>query len=953
MNKSRLILGTTVLAAIAGGVFLSKAKSVGEVANYEMAKFEKPVKPNSWNEARAEWEMLHANIHTGKVEQSDYINAKKQALAIAQAKDNGLVFNEVGPDNIGGRTRAIEIDPNDDNLVFAGSVSGGLFVSTDQGNNWERVQSFDDQVPVTVVSSIAISNNSTIYVGCGFNDFSDGGFQTCEGIYYSTDGGTNWTQLSTSSNDCVNKIVADRSQNDVIYYTAGSGKYLTKIENASTGSPVETTFGSSNGIGSPGSAGRDIKVSPDGQHILYLSSNRVYVSNDFGANFTENTSIGSGMNRLEGAISFDKNSNGKYNMAIVMSRSGNWGGAYFSDDNGVTWSEIAPYWQDNTSIPDDQEFNPLNSGGISPQGNYNLVCSFVPGDPNTMIFGGIDLYRWRRTPNSNPVAGQFEQISFWYYSPFLPKYVHADNHRLTWSADGKLFVGNDGGIQKSLDTSLSIFSVANKGYNVTQFYGIDYGPDGEAMGGSQDNGTLYNDNPDWNLNFLEVSGGDGFECELSQLLNGAFVSTIYSSQVYRARSYTSGIAAAYAPCGTGVHGQTCGSFHTYVRLFEDENDTDTKDSIEYYTDTLIPAGTVINYQSSNFDLPLEYTLTSNLGAGQTINLPDPIQSLFVTSTGTGTYITRDIWRFGSSLNYNKISSSAANAFEFSKDGNTLWMATGSSLYRITNLDSAYTPGELDMDSANFKLDIQLADNASWSITDISVDANDPNKVAYTVGGAGGSANIFYSDDAMSASPTFTAIDGNLPTYVAYGIELVSDPSNNITAVVGTAFGPYLTTSNLSGSVSWSACNLETGVVPTYDVKQQWRGWGEALGNVKNPGRVYVGTFGRGIWASDDIAGTHGDLPEEDVADVTPLSNVSVYPNPLSNDGNLKFVLANQSDVEITFYNLQGQSIKRVNLKNIAPGSHSIAFSAQDFAAGTYLVAFSTENHREVKKFIKK
>jgi photosystem II stability/assembly factor-like uncharacterized protein len=958
MNKSRLILGTTVVAAIAGGVFLTKTNSGNADATYQMANYEKPVKPNSWNEARAEWEYLHANVHTGKVEQSDYINAKKQALAIAQAK-NGLTFSEVGPDNIGGRTRAIEIDPNDDNLIYAGSVSGGLFVSTDQGNNWSRVQSFDDQVPVTEISSIAITSNSTIYVGCGFNDFSDGGWQSCEGIYFSTDGGANWSQISTSNNDCVNKIVADRSQTDVIYYTAGSGKYLTKIENASTGSPVETIMNSSAGIGSAGSAGRDVKVSPNGQHILYLTTNRVYVSNDFGASFSENTTIGSGSNRLEGAISHGKNSDGNYNMAIVMSRSGNWGGAYFSDDNGVTWSQIAPYWQDNPSIPNAQEFNPLNSGGRSPQGNYDLVCSFVPGDPNTMIFGGIDLYRWRRTPGSNPVAGQFEQISFWYLSPFMPKYVHADNHRMTWSADGKLFVGNDGGVQKSLDTSLTIFSVANKGYDVTQFYGIDYGPDGEVLGGTQDNGTLLNDNPDWNLNFLEVTGGDGFECELSQLLNGAFISSIYYSDVYRARSYTSGAAAAQAPCGSNTHGLDCGSFSTFLRLYEDDNDLDSKDSVEYHTDTLLPAGSVINYQSSNFDLPLEYTLTSDLGAGESMNLPDPIQSLFITGTGDGIYITRDIWRFGSSLDYSKILnvsgfSSYASAFEFSKDGNTVWIGTyGGSVYRVTNLDSAYTQGELDKDSVDFKLDVQLIDTRGSQITDISVDAADPNNVAYTVGSSGGSANIYYSSAAMSATPNFTSKDGNLPSYATYGIELVSDPANNVTAVVGTAFGPYVTTSNMAGSVTWSACSAETGVVPTYDVKQQWRSWGDALGNVKNPGEVYLGTFGRGSWKSDDLAGVHGVDPSDDVTDVTPLSNVTIYPNPVSDNGNLKFVLANQGDVEITFYNLQGQAVKRMNLRQIASGTHSIVFSAEDFAAGTYLVSFATENHTEVKKFIKR
>lgn len=973
MNKSRLIIGTTVVAAIAGGVFLSKTKAVSEESNYTMAKFERPAKTNSWNEAKAYWDFLHQNVNTGQVEMSDYIHAKQIAMSIPSAKNNGLTFTEVGPDNIGGRTRAIEVHPNNDNLIYAGSVSGGLFISDDQGNTWNRVQSFDDDVPVNSISSIAITKNGTIYVTSGFNDYNDG-FQTCEGIYYSVDDAASWQQLSSSNGDCVNKIIADRTQSDVIYYTQSqSGTYLTKVENASSGSPTVTVLNSTYGITSSGSSGKDIKISPNGQNLLYLSSNKVFVSNDGGASFTEVSGTGAGnvnatgMNRLEGAVSFNKNSQGKYNMAIVMSRGGNWGGAWFSYDNGATWSQIAPYWQDNPNIPDAQEFNPLNSGGQSPQGFYDLVCSFVPGDPETMIFGGIDVYRWRRTPNSNPVAGQFEQVSFWYLSPFQPKYLHADNHRMTWTKDGKLFVGNDGGIQKSLDTSLTVFTVANKGYNVTQFYGIDYGPDGETVGGAQDNGTLYNDNPEWDMSSLEVSGGDGFECELSELVNGAFVSSVYHSQVYRARSYTSGVASAEAPCGSGAYGTTCGAFHTTLRLFEDANDMDSKDSIEYHTDTLMVAGSVIDYQSSNFDLDLQYTLTSDLGPGETINLPDPIQSLFVTTTSTGVYITRDLWRFGSALKYSKILSnsnaggtmfdfiSGASSFEFSKDGNTLWVGMGNGdLYRVTNLDSAYTQGELDMDSTNFKLDVQLASSVANSlITDISVSSTDPNEVAFTVAGSGGSANIYYSIDAMAATPTFVSKDGNLPSYTAYACELVNDNPAGITMVVGTEFGTYLTTSNLGGTVVWLNCTDEIGVVPVTDVKQQWRSWGDVLGNVKNPGRLYIGTFGRGIWHTDDIAGVHGADNAEELVETTPISNVNIYPNPLTDNGNLKFALAKQGDVVVTFYNLQGQAIKRMNLKGIAPGSHSIAFSAQDFASGTYLVSFETENHKEVKKFIKK
>lgn len=45
---------------------------------------------------------------------------------------------EIGPSNVGGRTRAILIDKNDPTgeTVWAGGVSGGLWKSTDGGNSW-------------------------------------------------------------------------------------------------------------------------------------------------------------------------------------------------------------------------------------------------------------------------------------------------------------------------------------------------------------------------------------------------------------------------------------------------------------------------------------------------------------------------------------------------------------------------------------------------------------------------------------------------------------------------------------------------------------------------------------------------------------------------------------------------------------------------------------------------
>jgi hypothetical protein len=72
---------------------------------------------------------------------------------------------EMGPDNIGGRTRAILALT--DNVIFAGSVTGGLYKSTNGGNNWTRVESLDTFGRVMSISSIDATEDGAIYVATG------------------------------------------------------------------------------------------------------------------------------------------------------------------------------------------------------------------------------------------------------------------------------------------------------------------------------------------------------------------------------------------------------------------------------------------------------------------------------------------------------------------------------------------------------------------------------------------------------------------------------------------------------------------------------------------------------------------------------------------------------------------------------------------------------------------
>ena len=49
-----------------------------------------------------------------------------------------LTWQQVGPDTLGGRTRALAVDVTDVNTLIAGAVSGGIWKSTDGGANWTQ-----------------------------------------------------------------------------------------------------------------------------------------------------------------------------------------------------------------------------------------------------------------------------------------------------------------------------------------------------------------------------------------------------------------------------------------------------------------------------------------------------------------------------------------------------------------------------------------------------------------------------------------------------------------------------------------------------------------------------------------------------------------------------------------------------------------------------------------------
>lgn len=147
--------------------------------------------------------LLEMNPRTGRVETEKLYALQKELWNNPDQKNVPGTFNnsweERGPNNIPGRTRAIMFDPNDTNnqRVFAGGVSGGLWSNDniEAYSPWQRIG-----IPENLaVSSITYDPNNTQNMFLGTGESYVSGAVNGNGIWRSTDGGTTWEHVMGGS----------------------------------------------------------------------------------------------------------------------------------------------------------------------------------------------------------------------------------------------------------------------------------------------------------------------------------------------------------------------------------------------------------------------------------------------------------------------------------------------------------------------------------------------------------------------------------------------------------------------------------------------------------------------------------------------------------------------------------------------------------------------------------
>ena len=135
---------------------------------------------------------------------------------------SSLRWRSIGPDR-GGRSIAVSGVKGRPREAYFGAVGGGLWKTSDGGENWMPVT--DGQIQSASVGAVAVSesNPDVVFIGMGESCIR-GNIMPGDGVYKSTDAGKTWRHVGFSESQAISKIRLHPTNPDIVY-VASFGKY--------------------------------------------------------------------------------------------------------------------------------------------------------------------------------------------------------------------------------------------------------------------------------------------------------------------------------------------------------------------------------------------------------------------------------------------------------------------------------------------------------------------------------------------------------------------------------------------------------------------------------------------------------------------------------------------------------------------------------------------------------
>lgn len=304
------------------------------------------------------------NPITGTVPENMLIDGLEATKRLQQVhfnnREDALKWTERGPNNVGGRTRVILVDENDTTrrTVFAGSVSGGLWKTTDitaAKPIWVKIN--DNLENLSVGALVQDPRDPKImYMGTG-EGYPNADAVKGVGIFKSIDGGNTWELLPSTkkaNNFAFTQRLVFNPITNALFAATSTGLYRTNDGGLTWSKSIIS------------SKVFDLEWSPAG-YMLASSATSIFrltnADSTTFVNLTSNSSSGflKNLNRVEFNVCRDY-PNVIYAIGSVNGAASN---VARSNDFGVTWNIMSPASPNGGDITNGQAW----------YGSYNLCCS--------------------------------------------------------------------------------------------------------------------------------------------------------------------------------------------------------------------------------------------------------------------------------------------------------------------------------------------------------------------------------------------------------------------------------------------------------------------------------------------------------------------------------------------------------------------------------------------------
>ncbi len=433
-----------------------------------------------------------------------------------------------------GRIDCMTFHPTDNDTYWAGSPSGGLWKTTDNGASWTTNTDILDGLGVADIV-VDPTNTDVMYLATGDRDHYA---MSTYGVLKSIDGGATWSTSGLSSVYRIYRLLIDPDNTKNLVAATYYGIYRS------------TDFGATwtNISSVPSSRIYYMEAKPNDPKTIYASSYNsgtyeFYKSTNGGASFIAQTlPFGSG-DVVRGAIGVTADAPNNVYLACNLPSTSGLQGIYKSTDSGDSFTLItAP-----TAVVEYVNGDPYSSDLgtlLGNQGWYDWMFQVNSNNDDEMLIGAVRMARtldggstWQYLSTSaNDGAG-----------------IHVDFHYAKYHPNtGEAFVGCDGGVWRTNGLT-GLWTPLNDGLICTQNYTFStcLTDPSLMLVGNQDNNTWLKDGAAWST----VSGGDGMGCWIDPGNPDIMYSSYQSGNIYRTFNRFGGFSTILNASMTGQSSQ--------------------------------------------------------------------------------------------------------------------------------------------------------------------------------------------------------------------------------------------------------------------------------------------------------------------------------------------------------------------------------------------------------------